>query len=460
MKPTPSPTNSVAAEVDSPVAGDFGLAGGEVRRRQIVFKAFAVGLVAGLLGAGFRVALEWSESLRTRSIHSLPGWRGALFAVAIGSVGAGSATWFVQRLAPHARGSGIPWLKSVLLGEQHPEWRRLLPVKFLAGLIGIGSGLALGREGPTVQMGGAAGAMVGRLLGVQNEQERRALISAGAGAGLAAGFNAPLSGLIFVLEELHGSFTPVVFVAAFLASVTGDVVTRLLVSERPVFHMNVAAPGVGALPWAAGLGVLCGVAGVVFNSATLSGLDFVKRTRLPGFVVAAFIGAVVGLCGWWQPGMAGSGGALVEATLAGRFALAAVPLFVLMRFALSIGSYSTGSAGGVFAPLLVLGALGGWSFGVMAQRMSGGAITNPAVFCVLGMGALFSGIVRAPLTGIVLMLELTGDYDFVLPLLVSCLSAYGVAEWLKSPPLYDALRRRDRAGSAVSPTDQQSHASS
>ena len=143
--------------------------------------------------------------------------------------------------------------------------------------------------------------------------------------------------------------------------------------------------------------------------------------------------------------------------MAGRFALAAVPLFVLMRFALSIGSYSTGSAGGVFAPLLVLGALGGWSFGVMAQRMTGGAIANPAVFCVLGMGALFSGIVRAPLTGIVLMLELTGDYDFVLALLVSCLSAYGVAEWLKSPPLYDALRLRDRAGPAVSPTDQPRH---
>ena len=258
MKPTPSPANSVVAEVDSPVGGDFGLAGGEVRRRQIVVKAFAVGLVAGLLGAGFRVALEWSESLRTRSIHSLPGWRGALLAVAIGSLGAGSATWLVQSLAPHALGSGIPWLKSVLLGERHPEWRRLLPVKFLAGLIGIGSGLALGREGPTVQMGGAAGAMVGQFLGVQNEQERRALISAGAGAGLAAGFNAPLSGLIFVLEELHGSFTPVVFVAAFLASVTGDVVTRLLVSERPVFHINVAAPGIAARP---GLrGSVCSVA--------------------------------------------------------------------------------------------------------------------------------------------------------------------------------------------------------
>lgn len=409
-----------------------------------------VGGAAGVLASLFRMCLEWAEHLRILIDERLNGWIGLPLALLLGALGGGVAVWLVRRHAPHAAGSGIPHLKAVLLREAEPEWKRLLPVKFFGGVLSVGSGMALGREGPTVQMGSAIGHMVSDMFKVRaGEGERRALISAGAGAGLAAAFNAPLSGLIFVLEELHGAFTPVMFVAAFLASVTGDVMARLLIGELPVFHFRgMVAPGVETLPWAALLGGAMGVFGVLFNRGLLATLDLRERLlRWPAFAVGAAVGALVGLVGWVRPELAGSGGELVQAALSGKILLSLLPLYMLARFSLTMVSYGSGAAGGIFAPLLVLGALAGLWFGSGVHYLFESSTSlTPAVFCVLGMGALFTAIVRAPLTGIVLMIELTGSYGFMLPLLVSCLVAYGVAEMMGNTPIYEALRERGRKG--------------
>lgn len=422
-----------------------GLGGDEVRRRHIILKALLVGIIAGLLATAFRLALEGVEHWRSIAATGFSGWLSLPLALAIGALGGGLSVWLVRRFAPHATGSGIPNLQSILRNEAEPEWKRLLPVKFLAGVAGIGGGLALGREGPTVQMGSATGFMVSEWFKVKaGEGERRALISAGAGAGLSAAFNAPLSGLIFVLEELHGSFTPVMFVAAFLASVSADVVSRLLVGSSPIFYLlGIAAPGVASLPWAALLGVAMGGLGVVFNRGLLTTIGLRERLlKWPGFAVGAVAGLFVGFVGWTVPGLAGSGGQLVQLALSGSIAVGLLPLFLIARFSLTMVSYSSGAAGGIFAPLLVIGALGGLWFGTGVHHVMGGVAMDPQVFCVLGMGALFTAIVRAPLTGIILMLEMTATYDFMLPLLVSCLCAYGVAEALGNTPIYEALRQR------------------
>ena len=446
----PQPNPAIAPQSPpTEAAGTYGLTGDEVKRRHIVVKAIVVGALSGAIGSGFRLALEQGEELRMWAVGRIDGLLGLLLAVVIGGVGGGLGVWLVRRFAPHASGSGIPRLKAILLREAEPEWKRMLPIKFLGGVLAIGSGFALGREGPTVQIGSGVGHAISQLFRVrQGEGERRALISAGAGAGLAAAFNAPLSGLVFVLEELHGNFTPVMFVGAFLASVSGDVVSRMFMGELPVFHLTgIAAPGVNSLPWAAVLGVIAGGAGVLFNRGLLATMDLRERLmKWPAFLVGATVGVFVGFIGWVVPGLSGSGGPLVKEVLAGGIALSLMPLYLLARFSLTMVSYASGAAGGIFAPLLVLGALGGFWFGTGVHGLFESSHSlSPAVFCVLGMGAMFTAIVRAPLTGIVLLVELTGQYGFMLPLLVSCLAAYGVAEALGNAPIYDSLRERSNA---------------
>jgi chloride channel protein, CIC family len=417
----------------------------EVKRRHILPKALVIGLVAGLIASLFRKALQWSELHRIALLHELPRWEALPVALALGAVGSGVGLWLVRRFAPETAGSGIPHLKSVVLGERELNWRRVLPIKFLAGLSGIGGGLALGREGPTIQMGGATGLMVSSWFRVKaGDGERRALISAGAGAGLAAAFNAPLAGVIFVLEELHGAFTPVIFVAAFLASVTADVVCRVVTGETPVFALHgMPPPSLSALPMALLVGALAGLGGVLFNHCLLLSLDTFDRFRAyPPFVVGAAAGLVLGLAAWIYPEVSGSGALLAERAFTGDFAIRWVLVLVAARFVLTMVSYGSGAAGGIFAPLLVIGALSGLGVGSIVHAFMPSWVVHPEVFAVLGMGALLTAIVRAPLTGIVLMIELTGEYDFMLPLLVSCFAAYGVAEALRDIPIYEALRER------------------
>jgi len=430
-----------------------GLKAEEVKRRHILPKALVIGLVAGLISSAFRMALQWSETRRIGWLLRLPWREGLPVAIGLAAVGGGVGVWLVRRFAPEAAGSGIPHMKSVVLGEAQLNWRRILPVKFLSGLASIGGGMALGREGPTIQIGGATGLMVSTWFRVKpGEGERKALISAGAGAGLAAAFNAPLAGVIFVLEELHGSFTPVIFVAAFLACVTADVVCRVMTGDTPVFALHgMAVPSLGALPVALLVGVAAGFGGVLFNRTLIASLDAYERLRQwPPFAVGALAGIVVGVAAWIYPAVSGSGGMLAANALAGNIAIRWVLVLIVARFALTMVSYGSGTAGGIFAPLLVIGALGGLAVGRAAYAVAPAWAAHPEIFAVFGMGALLTAIVRAPLTGIVLMIELTGEYGFMLPLLVSCFAAYGIAEAMNEAPIYEALRERALQRAAAS----------
>lgn len=434
--------------MDPAANSEFGVARDEIRQRQLLPKALLVGAAAGLLAAFFRLGLAWSEGWRAGRVGGGHSWRGLAAAAAIGAATGAVALWTVKRFAPEASGSGIPFIKRVVLGETKLNWRRILPVKFCAGVLGIGGGLALGREGPTIQMGGATAQMVCDMLGVaEGQEERKVLISAGAGAGLAAAFNAPLAGMVFVLEELHGRFSRSIFVASFLACVAADIVARLLAGATPVFAIKgVAAPGLEALPAAAIEGVLAGFVGVAFNISLLASLEFFgRRDRLSPLGKGAAIGFFCGVAGWVVPGLAGSGGGLVTQALVGQVAFGWLPLLMLVRLGMTVGAYGCGSAGGIFLPMFVIGALGGLSFGGLAHQISPSWFSRPEVFVILGMGGIFAAIVRAPLTGLVLMIELTGTYDFMLPLLVCSFAAYGVAEALGCPPIYEALRQRQTA---------------
>lgn len=414
------------------------------QRRWIFPRAALVGLCAGLVALLFRMALSTADSLRNQLIRwsqgSAVGW---VFPLILAAAGAIVSVYLTRKFAPEAAGSGIPHLESVLLRLRQLRWKRVLPVKFLGGIIALGSGLALGREGPTVQMGGAMGAAISRLLKT-SDRERITLISAGAGAGLAAAFNAPLSGLIFVLEEVRRDFQPIVFGATFIAAVIADIVARVGTSQFPVFTVpRYELPPLSSLIFFALLGIIAGVIGVFYNRSLLTSLNFFGR--LPGkyhLPVVALVGGVIGLVGWFLPQVIGSGHFLAESVLSGKVALPMIGLYFFLRFVFTTSSYGIGAPGGIFAPLLVLGALLGLAVGKTANMLVPEIVPIPAVFAVVGMAALFTGIVRAPLTGIMLIIEMTGSYTLMLPLLVSSFCAYIVAEALKDMPIYEALMKR------------------
>ena len=422
------------------------------QRHKLFPRAALVGLCAGGVAVIFRALLAAGDALRNDLItwsHSVPifGW---LFPMLFSATGALLASAIVFCYAPETGGSGIPHLKAVLHRLRDLSWIRVLVVKMVSGVLAIGSGLALGREGPTVQMGGAIADGISRAMKV-SPSDRLTLTAAGAGAGLAAAFNAPLSGLVFVLEEVQRDFRPAVFGAAFVAAAAADVVARSVSGQLPVFTVpSYAMPPLQALPAFALLGVVAGVFGIFFNRCLLDALDLMARVpRGWKLVSSAFVGAATGLIAWFNPLAVGGGHELAETVLLAKTTFVAIPVLFLLRFALTIASYGTGAAGGIFAPLLVLGALLGLGFGHVAHYLAPTMTAEPALFAVVGMAAYFTAIVRAPLTGILLITEMTGSYEQMLPLLASSFCAYAVAELLRSLPIYEALLERDlkRGGS-------------
>ena len=423
-------------------------------RRKLFPSAVVVGLAAGAIAVGFRIALAAAHAARNGLVgwaHAYPkvGW---MAPVAFGATLAAASVWLVRRTAPEAAGSGIPHLEGVLHRMRTLKPGRLIPVKFLGGILALGSGMALGREGPSVQLGGALGSVVSDRLG-RSQQDRMTLIAAGAGAGLAAAFNAPLAGLIFVLEEVQRDFRPLVFGATFIAAAVATALSQTVSGPFPVFEVSAyPVPPVRLLSAFAIVGVLCGALGAAFNRALVGGMDLAERwapTMGRAVSLAAAVGAAAGLVAWFSPDFVGGGHEISEVILDGNVALAVIPLLFLLRFGLTITSYGTGAPGGIFAPLLVLGALVGLAVGESAVALFPTAGAVPGAFAVVGMAAYFASVVRAPLTGIVLIVEMTGSYALMLPLLVACFCAYLIADVLKTPPIYEELLERDLRRSGI-----------
>ena len=416
------------------------------QRRRLLPRAALVGLVSGTMAVLFRSVLTLGDSLRGSLFKAAHGMHAAGWAVPLvfSSMLALLAAYLVARFAPEASGSGIPHLEAVLHRYREIYWKRLVSVKFLGGTVSLASGLVLGREGPTVQMGGALGDALSRWMKVTGP-DRMVLIAAGAGAGLAAAFNAPLSGLVFVLEEVQRDFRPAVFGSAFVAAAVADIVARFASGQMPVFHVPAcAAPPLQSIPLFIVLGAVAGVVGVLYCRSLIGALNVVKRCgSSQKMLFAAAMGAVVGVLGFYHPDLVGGGHHLAERVLTADMALRVIPVVLLARIGLSVFCYSTGAPGGIFAPLLGMGALTGLAVGLIAHRAAPGVAPEPAAFAVAGMAAMFTAIVRAPLTGIVLIVEMTGSYSLMLPLLLSCFCAYAVAELLGELPIYETLLERD-----------------
>jgi CIC family chloride channel protein len=413
--------------------------------------AALVGILGGLLGGAFRVALRWVEAVRESYVNS--GSHGAwiaLVTVASCSAAAALAAWLPQRFAPSSAGSGIPHVEAVLRNRVLPPGLLIIPVKFLGGVLGIGAGLALGREGPTVQMGATVGRLVGdRLAGKQRFRllpEPWTLIAAGAGAGLATAFDAPLAGVIFVLEEVLRRFSARVLGATVAASVCATAVARVMAGPRPELAVaSFSDVPLTALPGFMLLGLAAGLLAMAYNTGTLRALKLFDGLP-PKFrpLASAAVGAVAGVLAISWPRALGGGEPIavqavafpLELTTGGLIAL------TLLRWPLCMFSYATGSPGGVFAPMLSLGALLGLAT-VRLAHVWGVQHAGASAVVVVSITAFFTGAVRSPLTGVVLLLEMTGAFPLLLPMLAGSGAAYVLTEFLRSPPLYDLLRSRD-----------------
>jgi chloride channel protein, CIC family len=403
------------------------------------------GTLIGVVGGSFRWCLVQAERLRDSLIlwsHSLH-YAGWLIPVTAVLVAVALARLLVLKVAPEASGSGIHRVEAVMAGEIEPDTDLVLPVKFFGGLLSLGSGMALGREGPTVQMGASIGHIVAPFL-VRDPDDQKVVLAAGAGAGLAVAFNAPIGGSVFVFEELTTNFTPWLVVSTLGAATFAVATMRWMIGNQYVFSVPPGnAPG-GSVNWHfLGLGGLLGIVGAAYNFFSVRLLDLTERlARYPAVVRAAVIGAAVGFVAYFAPALVGSGDTLTQSILSGKVPLKALGLVFIARFLLGPWSYAAETPGGMFAPLLLVGTAFGALYGGVLHHFHLSLSATQVEFAIVGMVALFAASVRAPLTGIVLAIEMTGRGDLTLAMLGAALGAMLVAMLLKSPPIYEILRLR------------------
>ena len=407
-------------------------------RYTLVLEGIGVGVAAGLITVLFRVTLEQADALRQTIGGYMAGhtWFFPVWLVILLGIAALAA--LLLKWEPLIGGSGIPQVEGELMGRIHQKWWRVLLAKFSGGVLSIGAGLSLGREGPSIQLGAMAGKGVSRLVG-RNRTEEKMLMTCGASAGLSAAFNAPFAGVLFSLEELHKNFSIEVLLSAMSASITADFISRNVFGLKPVFDFSAAHMMPLKSYWLVLLlGLLLGLLGVLYNFCVAKAQDLYGRIPWT-YVRIALPFLLAGILLLVFPTVLGGGHPLVEQISEGLDLRFLLVLFTV-KFVYSMISFGSGVPGGIFLPLLVLGAVAGGAFsGVLDLCGVDNELQN---FVILGMAGFFSAIVRAPVTGIILISEMTGSFSHLLTLSLVSLASYAVADLLKSKPVYDQLLAR------------------
>ncbi len=413
----------------------------------IYFTAMLLGVLTGLVGSLFQLAISGVNALLIHWFHfaSSRGWSVGLVSAMTSMIMVYSAWLMVKYISREASGSGVQEIEGTLLGVRPIFWRRLLPVKFIGGVLAISAKMVLGREGPTIQIGGNLGEMLGEWFKFKRNR-RDALIAAGAAAGLATAFNAPLAGVLFVLEEMRNefnfSFTNFKTVAICCAMAT--IVLHLIMGAQPAIPMDVFhLPSLRSLWLFFIFGIIVGFAGLYFNTILMKSLYVIDKLGSKSRdVYVILIGLLVGFLAYIYPETVGGGYEIIEKSLSMSPGVGILAMLLVVRFVTTIMCYNTGVPGGIFAPMLALGTLLGLAASQVSHWLLIDTSIHPGMFAVAGMGALFSACVRAPITGIVLVVEMTQNYSLILPLMVSCLTSTTVVQLAKNPPIYTQLLSR------------------
>ncbi|MEG0855448.1 MAG: ClC family H(+)/Cl(-) exchange transporter [Terrisporobacter sp.] len=343
---------------------------------------------------------------------------------------------------PMISGSGIPQVEGILTRNLKQNWFMVLLYKFIGGLICLGAGLSLGREGPSVQMGACIGEGISKKT-KKLDNEKKYLITSGASAGLSAAFNAPISGVMFSLEETHKNFSPLVLLSAMIASLTADFISKNFFGLTPSLYFS----QLSSLPlkyyWGLLiLGVVIGVSGVIFSNGLLKTQDLYKKINASVEVKCIIPFVITGIIGLIFPIVLGGGHDLIMTLKDSEFTLVFLLLVIVIKFLFTFVCFGSGAPGGIFFPLLVLGALVGNFVGIIYVKYLGIPGIYLVNFIVLAMAGHFASIVKAPITAILLISEMTGSLNHLLALAVVVIVSQLTADLLNSKPIYESLLSR------------------
>jgi len=410
----------------------------EITRSKIIFQSVLTGLSAGLLVVMFKLGITGLFDIIQNSIKKFSFTEKLIIFPIITTFGGLISGLLVCKFAPETKGSGIPYVKMAMARMGNVTRIRSIIVKFFAGVAGIGTGLSLGREGPGVQLGAGSGALIGRIFKIRGTNKDK-LIASGAGAAIAATFNAPIAGALFVMEELTHKFAPNLLFPLLIATVSASTLSRFMLGANSSFVIPSVLPEVTyqTLIVCLILGIIAGILGVCFSKVIFLNNKLYDNLTVPDWLKPAIAGFVTGIAGLYLPYILGSGNSAVDMLLAQKFTLAAVILIFAGKFFITPFCFGSGAAGGIFLPMLMLGAFLGYGTGVFAQYL--GIIVNPVIISLVGMGAFLSAVARTPITAMVMVFEMTGGYDYILPIMLSAAIADITAEKLGHKPIYSML---------------------
>ena len=397
-----------------------------------------IGALVGLVVVAF-IVLTGRLGARMYPPDGAP-WRRLVVPV-LGSLASG---YLLYRYFPFARGSGIPQTKAALFAREGRIRVRTVVGKFFCCSVSLASGIALGREGPAVQVGAGIASVLGRRLGLPPERVK-ALLPIGASAAVAAAFNTPIAGVLFSLEEIMGDLHAPVLGSVVLSSATAWMVLHLLLGDEPLFHVPPYELVHGAeFAVYAVLGVVGGLVSVLFVKLLLQlrawFLRFPSRTRWFQPVAG---GLAVGIMGWFVPQSLGIGYQYVGEALNGNMVFQAMALLMVLRIIGTTLCYASGNAGGIFGPSLFIGAMMGGTVGSVAHSLFPHYTASAGPYALVGMGTAFAGIIRVPMTSVIMIFEVTRDYSIIVPLMISNLISFFISSRLQPEPIYEALSRQD-----------------
>lgn len=408
-------------------------------RFNIIIKGIISGLVAGLIVVLYRLGIEYGTEnaikmysfLRKDPIIIIP-W------LIIALLAAWFIAWLVKK-EPMATGSGIPQVEGILLYGMKMKWYTILIVRFLGGIISSFFGISLGREGPSIQIGASCSQAIAHKIS-KNKLEENYLITGGAAAGLSSAFNAPLSGIVFALEEVHRSFSPLILIAATTASLTADVVSKNFFGLKPVLaFVTIPQLPVEFYLWLLPIGIVSGLMGSVINKALLKFQALYDK--LPA-IIRPFVALIIALpVGLFIPQILGGGQNLVQLSEKGTATIVMIIIFIITKLIFTCICFGSGIPGGIFMPILSMGALSGCLLGLIATHF-GIPSEYISVFTVCAMAGALSGSVKAPLTSILLTAEMTGSLVHLLPVAACSFIALLLSDLLRVTPIYEALLER------------------